>query len=119
MGARIINADLRGAILEDANFSRADLSSAILEDANFEDADLERADLSGAILEDANFEDADLGGANLVKAVLWGANLSQARNLTQQQLDTACGDESTQLPADYTIPMCSDVEWYEGVTGER
>lgn len=88
--------------------TQADLSRAYLFQADFSGADLVEADLTGAILAHANFSkanlsDADLAGADLDHAVLrganlTGANLSAAKNLTQDQLETALGDPTTRLP---------------------
>lgn len=55
---------------------------------------------------------------NLTDARLNGANLTTAKNLLQQQLDSACGDKDTKLPeglqrpahwsADPTAPAAAD-----------
>jgi len=89
----LIQADLRGANLEDldlrgadlveanlsgANLSRADLSGATLVEADLSRADLTEANLSGATLHGANLTWAELHGANLSNAQLVGANLSEA-----------------------------------------
>ena len=47
------------------------------------------AKLSGADLSEANFNGADLSGAT---------NLSGAKNLTQEQIDSAIGNRMTILP---------------------
>ena len=92
--ARLAHAQLSGAILLDADLSRAVLSDANLTGANlrmadFSDANLSRSDLSNAILDEAN-----LLGANLSNANLKGALLDSVRQLTQIQLDSACGSSS-------------------------
>ncbi len=61
----LVEADLRGASLQ----------NAILPSANLQDADLEGANLQGANLRYANLQDADLEGANLQGADLRWANL--------------------------------------------
>ena len=66
----ILDYDLRGADLSNANLRGADLSNANLSDADLSDADLRGADLRsaglrGAGLRGANLNDADLRGANL------------------------------------------------------
>ena len=48
---------------------------------------------------------ADLTGADL-DANLSGANLSDAKNLTQEQLDKACGNADTKLPEGLTLKAC-------------
>jgi len=57
-----------------------------------------RANLTNASLSSARLINADLSGAILLGANLSGADLSRARNLTQTQLDAACGDANTKLP---------------------
>jgi uncharacterized protein YjbI with pentapeptide repeats len=61
-----------------------------------------RANLSGANLGNANLEMADLRGAYLGtrngRANLSGVNLELVENLTQAQLDCACGDAYTEVP---------------------
>jgi Pentapeptide repeats (8 copies) len=72
---------VRGAHLRGAN-----LSGAYLGDTDLSDADLSIADLTNAHLANADLSIADLSGANL----------SGAKNLTQMQLDEACGDSNHQ-----------------------
>jgi len=67
------DADLRGAVLSDADLRGADLRGAVLSGAVLSGADLRDADLSGAVL-----SGADLSGAVLRGAVLSGAVLSDA-----------------------------------------
>jgi uncharacterized protein YjbI with pentapeptide repeats len=121
------------ANLTEANLGRADLTNAILAKANlieawFKEADLTGANLGGADLTGANLTEADLTGADLYRADLTGAdlyqadltgadlskaNLTSAKNLTQNQLDAAKGNEITQLPAGLRRPE----GWRQG-TGE-
>jgi len=76
--------DIRGAFVR-----RTDLSYASLRNANLSDADA-----SGAF-----FRGADFAGANLTGTVLIGADLTDAKNLTIEQLRSAVTSESTKLPA--------------------
>ncbi len=87
-GADLIGADLREADLREADLCGADLIGAYLREADLFEADLSGADLSGA----------DLSGSNLSGAKLSGDNLRLAKNLISDQLNTACGDDKTQLP---------------------
>jgi uncharacterized protein YjbI with pentapeptide repeats len=105
-GARLRQADLSLVTMNDANFSKADLSSTNafggrFSGANFAQTDLTRANFTGAYLGFANFT-----GAKLAGMVLSGAELTGARGLTQSQLNLACGDGSTILPAGMSIPHC-------------
>ena len=76
--------DVHGAYLR-----RTDLSGANLEGAN-----LRGANLTDAILRGANLKDAILKGT-----ILRGADLTDAKNLTRAQLETAIIDDRTRLPA--------------------
>lgn len=72
----------------------AQLTDAELIGANLADADLGKANLTGAWLYKANLVDADLTMADL----------AMAENLTQQQLDSARGDDETKLPTGLRRP---------------
>jgi hypothetical protein len=98
--ANLSNADLR-AYLGGANLSYANLSNANLR-GYLSGANLSYANLSGANLSEANLSDANLRGADLSDA-----KLSDAKNLTQTQLDEACGNSKTKLPEGLTLKPCS------------
>jgi hypothetical protein len=83
------------------NLHGANLKGARLIKTKLNDADLSFANLTGASL-----RGADLLSANLRGAILDGADLSGAKNLTQMQLDQACGDAHTKLPEGLTIKPC-------------
>jgi Pentapeptide repeats (8 copies) len=113
--ANLRGADLRFAGLSNASLIFADLRGAYLGGAYLSGAHLNFANLSGAHLDVANLHGANLGygdlhRANLREANLHGANLSYAdllgaKNLTQDQLDKACG-ENTKLDPPLTIKPC-------------
>jgi hypothetical protein len=86
--------DLSGAIL-----SEVDLSEVVLRGADFHGADLRGADLRGARLSEADLSEADLRGADLR-----GARLSEAKGLTQAQIESARGDVHTELPEGMVRP---------------
>jgi uncharacterized protein YjbI with pentapeptide repeats len=97
---------LANVMLKEAEMVETDLTESVLESAN-----LEKANLSGAIfrmahLNRARFGEADLSEAVLEGAVLIGTDLGRARNLTQKQLDMACGDKDTILPPGLTVKKC-------------
>jgi len=102
--ADLSGADLSGAYLSDADLSGASLVGATLSGAYFGGANLRGADLSGAYLSGAYLSGAYLGGAHFFKANLRGAYLSEAKNLTQQQIDEATGDATTTLPTNLHVP---------------
>jgi hypothetical protein len=117
-GQWLLGDELNGADLRFANLSHARLISANLRDADLRDADLSDTDLNEANLSGANLHYADLGDAFLTGADLRGADLSAAhlsgadlrgvRNLTQAQLDQACGTEATKLPPGLTVKHCRE-----------
>ena len=97
--ANLTKAQLIEANLCKADLQGADLSSAILSGANLSGAVLYTADLSGARLPMANLAGARLSGANLS-----GADLRTTIGLTQEQLESAIGDSTTQLPENLHMP---------------
>ena len=105
-GVYLFGANLTRANLFGANLIGADLAGADLFGANLSVANLIGADLAGADLFGANLIGADLAGADLFGANLSAANLRHSLNLNQGQLDKACGDAKTKLPAGSTIRPC-------------
>jgi len=85
-------AKLSAAHLDGAHLSGARLDEAKLSHARLEGADLSGARLQGADLSGARLDEADLSGAQLARA-----DLRKAWDLTQEQLNSASGDTSTQL----------------------
>lgn len=105
-GSRLRQAELSLVTADRARFRRANLSIANVfggrfSNADFTDANLERAIGVGGYFGGARFDGARIAGMNFS-----GAELADARGLTQAQLDTACGDGATTLPAGMTIPRC-------------
>jgi uncharacterized protein YjbI with pentapeptide repeats len=103
-GARLEYAQLQGAFLWKTQFLAADLTGAQLQDANLAGAQLLHANLTGAQLQGAFLGDTQLPRANLTGAQLQGVDLRKAQNLTQEQINTACVDETTTLPEGLTKP---------------
>lgn len=102
-GANLQFADLERADLEGAELEGADLRNANLEDvnlakANLQNAKLQNVKLQGVVMENANLENADLTGAKLEAnlkgtsfkgTTLQGADLTDATNLTVEQIKSA------------------------------
>ncbi|WP_412544058.1 pentapeptide repeat-containing protein [Longispora sp. K20-0274] len=86
--------DRRGADLVGADLRTTDLRGAYLRGALLIGADLRGTDL----------RNADMIGADLRGADLRGADLSASLFLTQFQVNAACGDLGTALPAALTRP---------------
>jgi hypothetical protein len=106
-GADLSGADLSGATLTFADLTGANLTRATLIYADLSNASLTGANLSGTKLIAANLTGANLSDADLTRAHLSGAHLSGALNLTQTQLDAACGNANTTLPEGLTLKPCS------------
>jgi uncharacterized protein YjbI with pentapeptide repeats len=100
-GSMLVN-----AFMKEAEMIDTDMTEAVLESADLQSANLRGALFTRAYLNRARFSDADLTGAMFEGAVLIGADLGKARNLTQEQLDIACGDKSTILAAGLYIKEC-------------
>lgn len=105
-GSRIRQADLTVATADRADFHGANLSLANLFGARLTGADLRNANLEGASLVGAYLGGAQFDGAALDGANLSGAEMETARGLSQSQLNTACGDAKTRLPAGLSVRTC-------------
>ena len=115
--AYLFMAHLEGANLRQAHLEGADLTFAIISGADLIEADLERADL-----ERADLEGADLEGADLTFAIINGANFTNAKNLTQEQIDECVfitDDDFSQDPPtlpegmEHTYREMEQDEWEE------
>lgn len=109
-----------GANFAGAELQRANFAGATLKDVSFEKAELGRVVFDGATLADVRFSYANLSRAILNKAVLQGTlsfngafmfltriedtDLSAATGLEQEQVDMACGNAGTKLPAGLSAP---------------
>ena len=111
--ATLTEARLSNSKLAEANLARANLSRAVFSDTDFKGARFDGADLTGASFQNGQFQNARFGSAILSEAKLEnanfsGANLSGVQGLKQAQLDVACGDGNTRLPAHLSLPYCGD-----------
>jgi hypothetical protein len=100
--------DLGHANLSNQWLVDTDLSGADLAGANLAKANLFVANLNGAYLAITNLSGARLSGANLAEANLDNADLRDARGLTGEQLEKACGNEHTKLPEGLTLEPCTN-----------
>ncbi len=127
VGARLRNSNFNESDFSNAVLTRADASGSEFADANFTEADLRRtrligaecpravfaramlnsADARGADFRRASFRDADVSRMNLEGADISGADFSDARGLTQPQLDRACGDRRTRVPHGLRVRRCT------------
>ncbi len=105
-GADLTNQCVKGGNLTGADFDDTKLVVACMSNANFHDASFRNADLTGANLANSKMDGADLSGANLTITSIKGTDLRLARGLTQAQLDQACGDTATRVPAGLKVQRC-------------
>jgi uncharacterized protein YjbI with pentapeptide repeats len=77
---------------------RLDLHGAYLRRTVLRNTNLEGANLSGADFTNADFRGANLKDANLSGTILRGADLTDATNLTTEQIAAAIIDDRTKLP---------------------
>jgi uncharacterized protein YjbI with pentapeptide repeats len=103
--AELQRADFTGADLTGADFEKAELGRANFTDATITGAGFPMANLARAQLYQAKFEGPlAFDGAFLFLTHIEGMDLSQATGLQQWQIDQACGDQNTKLPADLKAP---------------
>jgi uncharacterized protein YjbI with pentapeptide repeats len=110
-GANLTDADFSSArmtfsIFVSTNLTRANLGDAILTVTDMRQANLAGANLSRANLGSADLRGVDLTGAFLYRTILYRTKLIDAKGLTQEQLDTACGNETTKLPPGLVVRPC-------------
>jgi len=118
-------ADLRDAMLQDANLagcslrevemSRANLQGSDLSSSDLQGANLEGADLSSAILAGSSMRGAFLPGANLQATDLTGANL-RGTDLSEANLNGADLGNSDMTTAILTTQQLKQVKSLSGAT---
>jgi uncharacterized protein YjbI with pentapeptide repeats len=96
--ADLTGADLTGADLTGADLTGADLTGADLFGADLTGAILSKANLILANLSKANLMLANLMLANLTGAILSKANLCHAKEVTQEQLQSALSLKGAIMP---------------------
>jgi uncharacterized protein YjbI with pentapeptide repeats len=106
-GADLSNTCVKAHDLHGADFDGAKAVLMCMSYANFSGATFRGTDLSGANLAHANLDGADMTGAVTTITSFKGTDLTRAKGLTQAQLDAACGDAETKLPAGLAVHTCS------------
>ena len=106
-GSDLSNTCVKAHDLHGANFDGATAVLMCMSYANFSNATFRGTDLSAANLAHANLDGADLTGAKMDITSIKGTDLRQARGLTQKQLDQACGDADTRVPAGLKVHLCT------------
>src|ERR1700760_2849473 len=105
-GADLTNTCVKEHNLTGANFDGANATLMCMSFANFTNASFRGTELSGANLAGAKMDGADLTGAKTSITSFLGTDLTHVKGLTQKQLDVACSDAKTKLPAGLKIHTC-------------
>ncbi|MGB0507300.1 MAG: pentapeptide repeat-containing protein [Pikeienuella sp.] len=110
--ARLEGVDFHKARLEGTNLNSAQLERAYLTDARLNGADLRYARLNQANLDNANFEytillgasfkNANLNFCKLNKVNARHSDFTEAKNMTQDQVNALFGDKTTKIPPNLT-----------------
>jgi len=106
-GADLSNTCVKGRDLHSADFDGANATLMCMSYANFSGATFRGTDLSGANLAFADLDGADITGATMTITSIKGTDLTKVKGLTQTQLDAACGDTHTTVPAGLAVHTCS------------
>lgn len=105
-GADLTNTCVKDHDLHGADFDGANASLMCMSFANFKGASFRGADLSGANLAGAKMDGADITGARTSITSFLGTDLTHVKGLSQKQLDVACSDKTTKIPAGFRIHTC-------------
>jgi uncharacterized protein YjbI with pentapeptide repeats len=105
-GADLTNTCVKEHDLHGADFDGANATLMCMSFADFRGATFRGTNLSGANLAGAKLDGADLTGAQTSITSFLGTDLSHVKGLTQSQLDIACSDKTTKLPAGLKIHTC-------------
>lgn len=97
-------AKLKGANFGNACLNKATLGNTELQEAHFGYAELHTANFAGSNLQGAFFGQAQLKDTIFRDAELQGAELRPAKNIIQEEIEQAYGDESTRLPNNLQRP---------------
>ncbi|HSS13409.1 MAG TPA: pentapeptide repeat-containing protein [Rhizomicrobium sp.] len=112
VGCDLTSADLSNTCvkqhdLHGADFTGADATLMCMSFANFTNVRFRDTELSGANMAGAKMDGADLTGAKTSITSFLGTDLRHVKGLTQAQLNVACSDSKTKLPAGLKIHICS------------
>lgn len=105
-GADLTNTCVKAHDLHGADFDGANATLMCMSFANFSNATFRGTTLDAANMTHANMDGADLTGAKTSITSFKGTDLTKAKGLTQAQLDAACSDAETRVPAGMKIHTC-------------
>jgi len=105
-GADLTNTCVKEHDLRGADFTGANATLMCMSFANFTGVSFRGTELSGANMAGAKMDGADMTGAKTSITSFLGTDLRHVKGLTQKQMDVACGDTKTRLPAGLHIHRC-------------
>ncbi len=97
-------ASFEGAEFSDINWSRSELGRANFRDAQLTEVSFEYSNISRAIFNDARLTGVTFSGAYTFLTRFEDVDLRMTSELSQAQIDIACGNEKTQLPQGLAKP---------------
>jgi len=106
-GANLFNTCVKAKNLRGANFDGANATLMCMSFADFRGASFRGTILDAANLASAKLDGADITGARTHITSFAGTDLTRVKGLTQSQLDAACGDIKTKVPAGMKVHFCS------------
>lgn len=104
-------ASFKNATFQQVDWSRSELGRVEFEGAKLEGVKFEHSNLSRARFTGATLEQVDFIGAYTFYTRFEGVDLRHTKNITQEQINMACGDSKTVLPYGLNRPNtwpCSD-----------
>ena len=105
-GADLSNTCVKAHDLHGADFTGANATLMCMSYANFSGVSFRGTTLDAANMAHAKMDGADLTGAKTSITSFKGTDLTKVKGLTQAQLDAACGDSETRVPAGLKIHTC-------------
>src|SRR3569833_2059028 len=106
-GANLFNTCVKAKNLRGANFEGANAALMCMSFADFRGANFRGTILDAANMASAKLDGADMTGARTRITSFLGTDLTRVKGLTQSQLDAACGDAKTKVPAGMKVHFCS------------
>ena len=95
----ISRSEFIGAVLVNADMSKGEFSRCEFRDADLTGANLKLSNISRSGFTNSKLAGADLTSAYMYRSIITGVDLSAVNGLDQSQVDAACGDAATKLPA--------------------
>ncbi|HFB54908.1 MAG TPA: pentapeptide repeat-containing protein, partial [Hellea balneolensis] len=95
--------------LKSVDAMKATFKGAYFADSNLDHGNFSGSDFTKALFIDTKFGDAIVENAVFERAEFTDSNLAKVIGLTQEQINTSCGNEKTELPTGLTLMNCEDL----------